>query len=149
MKKFINSSNLHKISIIIRYINTVELLRKGLYYLLILLIMKYYKAAWNVLLPVKKEDEMMKVNIPHEAEQYIMGNGGTVTVLLGSVSGCCGGAAPMPQIQLGSPEDISAFTPTTIGNITVYTDKQIDVEKQINISLEKLLWIKKLSVQII
>ncbi|MGE5632380.1 MAG: CC/Se motif family (seleno)protein [Caulobacteraceae bacterium] len=91
----------------------------------------------------------MKVKITEEAQQYIMENGHTVTVHLGTVSGCCGGAAPMPQIQLGAPGDLSSYVQNTIGDINLFIDKQIDAEKQLIILLGKLLWLKKLSVEII
>lgn len=90
----------------------------------------------------------MKIKIAQEAEQYIKENGHTVAVLLGKVSGCCGGAAQMPQVQSGLPENLSGYTVNIIGDITVYVDKQIDKDKQIVIFLGKLLWLKKLSVEI-
>ncbi|OGO77911.1 MAG: hypothetical protein A2Y23_04120 [Clostridiales bacterium GWB2_37_7] len=91
----------------------------------------------------------MEVKIAHEAEQYIKKNGQAVMVQLIAMSGCCGGAAPMPQIQLGSPKDLSGYIKTEIGDITVFVDVKVDMTKQINIFLGKLLWLAKLQVELI
>lgn len=90
----------------------------------------------------------MKVEITSEAEKYIKKNGRSVMVLSGTMTGCCGGAAPMPQIELGSPKDLSGYMQNDMGDITVFIDIRIDINKQINISLGKLLWFKKLYVEL-
>lgn len=90
----------------------------------------------------------MKIDLSSDAEQYIIKNGYCVMVLLGKMTGCCGGTAPMPQVDIGSPHDLSRYEENIIGDITVFIDKNITAEK-IEISLDKLLWIRKLSVNII
>jgi len=90
----------------------------------------------------------MRVEVTHEAEQYIKGNGCSVMVLLGTMTGCCGGTAPMPQIHIGSPQDLSGYEKNVMGDITVFVDKRINAEK-IDILISKLLWFRKLSVDIV
>lgn len=94
------------------------------------------------------EGEKMRVKITIEAEQYIKENGRSVMIILGSMTGCCGGTAPMPQIELGVPKNLSGYEKNTIKDITVFIDKLIETDKQIDISLGKLLWFKKLSIEI-
>lgn len=91
----------------------------------------------------------MKVNITHEAEKYIKENGRSVMIIVGTMTGCCGGTAPMPQIELGLPKNLPGYEENVIDDITVFIDKRIETEKQIDISLGKLLWLKKLSIEII
>ncbi|HYE09065.1 MAG TPA: CC/Se motif family (seleno)protein [Patescibacteria group bacterium] len=91
----------------------------------------------------------MKIKITHDAQKYIAENGQAVIVFMGKLSGCCGGAAPIPQIQLGIPEDLSCYEENIIGDITAFVDKQIDQEKQIKISFGRILWAKKLAVEVI
>jgi hypothetical protein len=90
----------------------------------------------------------MRISITHEAQQYIEEDGHSVIILLGRITGCCGGAAPMPQIELGSPKELSGYEHNIIGYINVFVDKSIDIETQIDISLGKLLWFKKLLVEL-
>ena len=89
----------------------------------------------------------MRIKISNEAEQYIKENGNSAMILLGNVTGCCGGAAQMSQIHLGSPENPLGYERNSIGDITVFVDKRLETEKQINIFLGRLLWLKRLSVE--
>ncbi|WHH59964.1 CC/Se motif family (seleno)protein [Petroclostridium sp. X23] len=91
----------------------------------------------------------MEINITVEAEQYIRQNGQSATVMLGTMTGCCGGAAPLPQIHLVLPNDLSDYEQNKVKDITIFIDKRVDTNKQIHITLAKLLWLKKLSVELV
>lgn len=89
----------------------------------------------------------MKVDISPEAEQYILQNGKAAIILFGSISDCCGGTAPVLQIHLESPKDLSKYEQIKIKEIILYLDKHINEESQINITLAKLLMFKKLWIE--
>jgi hypothetical protein len=91
----------------------------------------------------------MTIEMTQESEQYIKENGSSITVLLGSLTGCCSGAVPIPQINLGVPKNLSLYKKNIIGDITVFVDIRIGTEKKIQISLAKLLWFKRLSVDMV
>jgi hypothetical protein len=81
-------------------------------------------------------------------EQYIKNNGNSVMILSGPVRGCCVGAAATAEIRLGTPGNLSRFEKNVIGDILVYVDKQFAADQTINILLAKLMWIKRLSVEL-
>ena len=89
----------------------------------------------------------MIVKIGPEVEQYIKDNGNSVMILSGPVRGCCVGAAVTAEIRLGTPGNLSRFEKNIIGDVIVYTDKQFAEDQKANIFLAKLMWIKRLSVE--
>ncbi|PRR76625.1 CC/Se motif family (seleno)protein [Clostridium thermopalmarium] len=93
----------------------------------------------------------MRFEITHEAEQYIKNNGNSAMVLLGNITGCCGGGGGMviPEIDLRTSKDLSGYDQIIIGDINIFVDKRIDSKKKIEISLGKFLWIKSLSVELV
>ncbi len=90
----------------------------------------------------------MYISISPEAEEYIQQNGGTISIMLGVMRGCCGGEAPVPRIILDSPRELSSYERKTVKNIIVYTDKKLNESTKVHISLSKLLWLKKLSADL-
>ncbi len=90
----------------------------------------------------------MEIHLEHEAEKYIMQKGQVAMVILGSMSGCCGGSAPIPKIELSSPKDLSKYDEKKIGEIVLFVDKELTNIKEIHITFARLLWAKKLSVEI-
>lgn len=89
------------------------------------------------------------IELTNEAEEYIKEKGSFVMVLLGTMTGCCSGAVPIPQVSLGTPKNLSIYKKIILGDITVFVDIRIDTEKKIQISLEKLLWFQRLSVGLV
>lgn len=65
------------------------------------------------------------------------------------VTGCCGGAAPMPKISLGKPKDSSLYNLKNHNNIDLFVDKQISENSLIFISLSRLLWFNELYIELI
>lgn len=90
----------------------------------------------------------MRIEITDEAQEYIKENGYTAMIYISTITGCCGGTAPLPQIHLGLPKDLSGYEQEVIGEITIFINKSIVADKQIEITLGKLFRFKKLSVEI-
>lgn len=91
----------------------------------------------------------MRIKISKEAEEYIKQRGKEVFILIGSIGGCCGGSMPMPYIYIGKPKELYRYKAHEIGNIIVYIDKSIQMNKEIQINLSKFLWLKQLIVDLI
>lgn len=91
----------------------------------------------------------MPVKITPEAEEYIRQKGGAAVIILGSMGGCCGSLAPLPNIHLSSPNDLALYNLQNIGDIKLFVDNRIDPNKHIHVSLTKLWRFKKLSVEIV
>ena len=90
----------------------------------------------------------MQIQIDPAAEEYISQNGGKAMVIMGSMRGCCGGAISLPKIELGSPRNLSEYRENQIGSITLYVDKKLMGHEAMQVTFAKLLWAKKLSVEV-
>jgi len=93
----------------------------------------------------------MNLQVEPEAEEYIWQNSATATIFLRkSVRGCCGGVAiPIPNIELGAPEDTSMYTETNAGKVVLFIDNSLEEVKEIRVTLASFLWLKKLSASIV
>ncbi|SNT16292.1 hypothetical protein SAMN05446037_104621 [Anaerovirgula multivorans] len=91
----------------------------------------------------------MKFQVASEAEAYILQKNEAVMIMLSSMGGCCGGSAPIPKIELGTPKNLTSFEITEVGKITIYYDKGIEKVKEIKVGLSKLFWFKKLTIEFI
>lgn len=89
----------------------------------------------------------MNIQISKEAEQHIEKNGKSAYVAIANVSGCCSRSAMMPEVFMGLPEDTIPYIENKVGSISVFVDKNIDPEEKIKISLDKLMWLKRLTLQ--
>ncbi|CCJ34137.1 CC/Se motif family (seleno)protein [Caloramator australicus] len=90
----------------------------------------------------------MEIKISKDAIEYIEQNGKEAYVFLGNVGGCCGGSVPMPYIYIGKPKELSKYQMHKIENIIIYTSKNIENNREINVYLSKLLWLKHINVDI-
>lgn len=90
----------------------------------------------------------MMLKIGPEVEQYIKDNGSSAMILSGPVRSCWVVAAATAEIRLGKPNNLPRFEKNIIGDIIIYVDKLFAEDQKINISLAKLLWIKRLSIEI-
>lgn len=89
----------------------------------------------------------MAFQITAEAEEYIAQKDEPIIIMQATMSGCCGGAAPIPKVALGAPKDLYGFEKTAVGKTTVYFDKNYE-EKEIKIDLSKLLFLKNLTIEV-
>lgn len=90
----------------------------------------------------------MNIEISKEAEKHIMLNGKNAFVTVGKVGGCCGGNMPVPSVYLGLPQDKSCYVENTIGDLSIFVDKNIDSYSKIIVSLSKMLWFKMLYLEV-
>jgi hypothetical protein len=90
----------------------------------------------------------MLIQIDPTAQDYIFQNGGKAMVIMGSMRGCCGGAISLPKIELGSPKNPSEYKENQIGSVTLYVDKKLMSHEAMQVTFAKLLWAKKLSVEV-
>ncbi|WP_202708628.1 CC/Se motif family (seleno)protein [Sporosalibacterium faouarense] len=90
----------------------------------------------------------MKFQIEPEAKAYIVEKNQAIMIMLSSMSGCCGGAASMPKIELGAPRDVSKFEKMEVEEITIYCDKEIETVQKIKIGLSRLFYFKKLTIEL-
>lgn len=89
----------------------------------------------------------MAFQITAEAKEYITQKNESIMIMQATMSGCCGGAAPIPKVELGTPKDLSGFEKTEVGKTTVYFDKNYE-KKEIKIDLSKLLFLKNLTIEV-
>ncbi|ABR49402.1 hypothetical protein Amet_3264 [Alkaliphilus metalliredigens QYMF] len=91
----------------------------------------------------------MKFQITAEAEEYMLQKNESIMIMLSIMGGCCGGAAPIPKVELGTPKDLTSFEKTEVGKTIIYFDKGIEKVKEIKIDLSKLFYFKKLTIEFI
>ena len=91
----------------------------------------------------------LNIMITSDALDYIKEKSGVLTIGTTSRKGWVGGSVPLDEVEPETPEDPSSYTKIDKNDISVYIDKKINTDdKTIKITLSKLLWLKKLSLEI-
>lgn len=87
--------------------------------------------------------------LTNDALDYIKENGSVVTIGTTSKKGWVGGSVPLDEVEPEMPEDPSNYTKIDKNDVSIYVDNKISADdKTIKITLSKLLWLKKLSLDI-
>lgn len=86
------------------------------------------------------------VTVSPEAKDYILKNGGAVTIrLVKGQGGCCSMLSPV--VETRKPTDISQFRQVDGDQISLYLQEGLEVlPGGVKIGLNKLLWIKRLDI---
>jgi hypothetical protein len=89
---------------------------------------------------------MHNVNVSPEARDYILKNGGAVTVrMVKGQAGCCSMLSPV--VETRAPSDTEQYMMLQSDNITLYIQKDLEIMQDgLTIGLNKLLWVKKLDI---
>ena len=89
------------------------------------------------------------IQMDPEAQEYILQNGKSAMVILGSLRGCCGGVSPVPKIYLGPPQDPRGYEENKVGEVTLFVDKNLGDLEAIRVTHAKFLSLHKLSVELV
>lgn len=89
----------------------------------------------------------MNIQISKEAEHHIEKNGKNAYVMIANISGCCSRSEMIPEVFMGLPKDTTLYIENKIRSISIFVDKNIEPEEKIRISLDKLMWLKRLTLQ--
>lgn len=90
----------------------------------------------------------MEISITKEAENYIEKNGKNPFIVTANSGGHCGGNIPFPDIRIGIPNDRDRYTVIAVAGINIFVKKDISFDKGISITLAKLLWFKRLYLEL-
>ena len=99
-----------------------------------------------------QEDWIMQIEISEEAKEYIEKKGGAVTIGQTRRKGWVGGSVPLLEVEATSPlnEYMENFNEMSQNGVAVYLDKSMDIQEDnlLRVTLSKLLWLKKLTVEV-
>ncbi|GAB6151348.1 hypothetical protein JCM17380_00980 [Desulfosporosinus burensis] len=90
---------------------------------------------------------MLKVDVAPEAARYIQSKGGEIIIFRGTLSGCCGGTLPSPDMELGHPRrPLDNYCVENRTGITLYIDNELSAYNgRAEVTLGKNLWWSSLS----